>query len=50
MEIRDKEIDEEMSDPQVATNVSQCVALSKEKAEIAEKLEELYEKWEELAQ
>ena len=50
LEIRDKEIDEEMSDPQVATNVSQCVALSKEKAEIAEKLEELYEKWEELAQ
>ena len=50
LETRDKEIDEEMSDPQVATNVSKCVALSKEKAEIAEKLEELYEKWEELAQ
>ena len=39
-----------MSDPQVATNVAKCVELSKEKAEIAEKLEELYEKWEELAQ
>ena len=50
LETRDAQIDEEMSDPQVATNVAKCVELSKEKAEIAEKLEELYEKWEELAQ
>ena len=50
METRDSEIDEEMAKPEVATNVAECVRLSKEKAEIAQKLEELYEKWEELAE
>ena len=49
LETRDKEIDEEMSDPRVAVNVAECVKLSNEKAEIAQQLEELYEKWEELA-
>ena len=44
------EIDEEMTKPEIATNVAECVRLSKEKAEIAEKLETLYEKWEELAE
>ena len=48
LETRDSEIDEEMSKPEVATNVAECVKLSKEKAEIAAELEELYEKWEEL--
>lgn len=38
-----------MAQPEVAVNVAECVRLSKEKAEIAEKLEELYAKWEELA-
>ena len=46
---RDGEIDEEMAQPEVAVNVAECVRLSKEKAAIAEKLEELYAKWEELA-
>jgi ATP-binding cassette subfamily F protein 3 len=50
IETRDSEIDEEMSKPEVATNVAECVKLSKEKAEIAAELEELYEKWEELAE
>ena len=50
LETRDSEIDEEMANPEVATNVAECVRLSKEKAEIAEKLEKLYEKWEELAE
>ncbi len=50
LEIRDSEIDEEMAKPEVATNVAECVRLSKEKAEIAQKLEELYEKWEALAE
>ncbi len=49
LELRDSEIDEEMSRPEVATNAAECIRLSKEKAEIAEKLEALYEKWEELA-
>ena len=49
LELRDSEIDEEMSKPEVAVDVAKCVALSNEKAEISLKLEDLYEKWEELA-
>lgn len=49
LETRDKEIDSEMEKPEVAVNVAECVRFANEKAEIAEKLEELYEKWEELA-
>ena len=50
LEARDKEIDEQMLLPEIATNVSECIKLSEEKADIAARLEELYEKWEELAQ
>lgn len=50
LETRDAEIDEEMSQPEVTTDVAKCVALSNEKAEIAAELEQLYEKWEELAE
>ena len=50
LEDRDREIDDLMSQPEIGTNVAKCTELSKEKAEIAEKLEELYEKWEELAE
>lgn len=49
LENRDKEIDEEMNRPETAVNVAECVRLSQEKARIAEQLETLYEKWEELA-
>lgn len=49
LESRDKEIDCEMEKPEIAVNVAECVRLANEKAEIAKKLEELYEKWEELA-
>ncbi len=35
--------------PDICTNVAECEELAKEKAAIAEELEELYEKWEELA-
>ncbi len=49
LEAKDKEIDAEMEKPYVAVNVAECVKLANEKAEIAQKLEELYEKWEELA-
>ncbi len=49
LETRDKEIDEEMSLPEVGTDVARCTALSKEKAAILEELDELYEKWEEMA-
>ncbi len=49
LETRDGEIDEELSLPEVATDAARCIALSKEKAEIQAELEQLYEKWEELA-
>lgn len=50
LEDRDREIDELMSQPEIGTNVAECTKLSKEKAEIMEKLEKLYEMWEELAE
>mgnify|MGYP003200403226 FL=1 len=49
LETRDKEIDDTMVLPDVCTNVAECTKLSREKAAISEELEELYEKWEELA-
>ena len=49
LETRDSDIDETMVLPDVCTNVAECTKLSREKAAIAEELEELYEKWEELA-
>ena len=49
LETRDSEIDETMVLPDVCTNVAECTKLSREKTAIAEELEELYEKWEELA-
>jgi ATP-binding cassette subfamily F protein 3 len=44
LEARDKEIDSQLEDPQIATNSAKCMALSTEKADIALQLEELYEK------
>ena len=49
LETRDKEIDETMVLPDVCTYVAECTKLSREKAAIAEELEGLYERWEELA-
>ena len=49
LETRDKEIDEALVLPDVCTNVAKCTALSREKEAILSELEELYEKWEELA-
>ncbi len=50
LEERDQEIDVEMSNPEVFTNSVKCQELSKEKADVLAELEELYEKWEELAE
>ena len=50
LEKRDAEIDTLLGDEAVYTDVEKLVALNKEKEEIAKKLEELYEKWEELAE
>ena len=50
LEVRDKEIDELMTQEEVFTNVAKCVELNKEKTAINEELEQLYERWEELAE
>lgn len=49
LETRDKEIDETLVLPDVCTDVAKCTELSREKEAIQKELEELYEKWEELA-
>ena len=49
LETRDKETDDTLVLPDVCTNVGRCAELSREKDKIQAELEELYEKWEELA-
>ncbi len=49
LEERDKEIDTLMTEEEVYTNSVKCQELAEEKADIAGKLEELYEQWEALA-
>lgn len=50
LEDRDKEIDELMVQEEIFTNSVKCQELAKEKAQIAEELETLYENWEILAE
>ena len=50
LENRDKEIDAELEKKEIFTNVAEVTKLSKEKDAIQTKLEELYEKWEELSE
>lgn len=50
LEQREKEIDTEMSDPLVATDVAALSGLTKEKEEIAEELLSLMEEWEALSE
>ena len=50
LEARDRAIDEEFNLPETGTDLPRCQALSREKAEIAEELEGLYEEWELLAE
>ena len=50
LEARISEIDTEMSDPAIGTQVSKLQELSKEQTACQEQLEKLYEQWEELAE
>ena len=50
LEARVSEIDTEMSDPAIGTQVTKLQELSKEQAACQEQLEKLYEQWEELAE
>ena len=49
-EERDALIDEELAKEEVYTDLEKVTAFTREKAEIAEKLDELYKLWEELAE
>ena len=50
LETRDSEIDGLLSQEEVYTDVDRLMELNREKEEIARQLEELYERWEELAE
>ncbi|MCD7834693.1 MAG: ABC-F family ATP-binding cassette domain-containing protein [Lachnospiraceae bacterium] len=50
LEERDREIDALLSQEEVFTDVARCMELTGEKASVAEELEALYEKWEELSE
>ena len=50
LEARDKEIDALMEQEEVFTDVARCTELSKEKASLAQELEELYGQWEVLSE
>jgi len=50
LEERDREIDALLADESVFTDVEQCLKLTGEKAALSRELEQLYEKWEELAE
>jgi len=50
LEERDREIDSLLSQEEVFTDVTRCLELTKEKASVAQELEELYGKWEELSE
>ena len=50
LEARLQEIDEEMSDPAIGTQVLKLQDLSKEQNAINKQLEKLYEEWEALAE
>ena len=48
LEQRDGELDELLAQPEVYSDAARCIELNKEKYEISQKLEELYELWETL--
>ncbi|MEG0722502.1 MAG: ATP-binding cassette domain-containing protein, partial [Lachnospiraceae bacterium] len=50
LEKRDAEIDALMEQEEIFTDTGKCVALSNEKAETTQKLEQLYQKWDSLAE
>ena len=50
LEVRDGEIDELLTRPEIYTDVAKLVELNQEKEKLTQELEELYAVWEELAQ
>src|SRR5699024_10880071 len=50
LEQRSSEIDELLSQPDIATDAARCTELAKEQSDIQNRLEELFEQWEVLAE
>lgn len=50
LEARSSEIDELMTKEEIYTDVAECTKLSKEKADLLEKIDALYEQWEALSE
>lgn len=50
LESRTVELDDELCQPEIATNADRCMALAAEKEEIQQQLNILYEQWEQLAE
>ena len=50
LEAKAQELDEEMSKPEIATNVARLQEIAREKNAIEEELNPLYEKWEALSE
>ncbi len=50
LEARSSEIDERMTKEEVYTDVAECTKLSREKADLQEKIDALYEQWEALSE
>ena len=50
LEERNQAIDDEFALPETGTNLPRCQELSREQAKLVAELEELYERWEELAE
>lgn len=50
LEVRDGEIDELLTQPEIYTDVAKLVELNQEKEKLTQELEELYAVWEELAE
>lgn len=50
MEAKAQELGEEMSRPEIATNVARLQEIAREKNAIEEELNPLYEKWEALSE
>jgi ATP-binding cassette subfamily F protein 3 len=50
LESRGEELDEQIQQPEIASNVGKLMAIHKEKEAVDARLAELYERWEQLAE
>ena len=50
LEERDSQLDEQLTDPEISSNVGKLMDIHREKESIQERLDQLYELWETLAE